>query len=624
MAFFVFYLEIIYHSNTLTTAGKIRVLMLVVSIALFVTALVVQKSYTPLNSLKQTAGDLEHNLHKKEQDVNSLLNDKSSFNKLKNLSEEPVNALQLIQDFTTEKNIWFITITDGRLSFWSGVKIIPDYPSDIKDGYSFLKGPNGYYEVIKKTDGGFSVLFFIPVKINYSIQSEYLKNTFSADLIKDNNIEIAGANDKNIYPIHSVDNTPLFSVKLKQGDINRGFMYYEIVIWVLTLLSLCVLIHNVCNYITEKGYIFVSLVVLALFIVIVRFINLKYGWPDLTYRLGIFSPAFYGSSFVFPSLGDFCINILYIFWFVSFIYSRRKKLLKNAPHKIAGYGIFIGCTAALLFLAALLLNLFYGLVISSKISFDVSNVLNLSAFSLLGVLMLCFSFLIFYLATESFLTVSVKLNIANSHKLYVFIAAVVLATVISALRDGLTLFYLLGGIFIFIRAYAYAYSEGRLDSISFTLIILICAFISSIKLSNFEVIKEAETRKEFIQKLEIPIDASAEVIFKKAEKQIMIDSSIIHYFTDTLHSSNFVKTRLQKLYFSDYLSKYQFTVHEFDKMDQPLSADKNYSLSVFKDLVLFSSYRVSDFFIGKTGLSAFSTILPFFPSHKKIKTSALL
>jgi two-component system nitrogen regulation sensor histidine kinase NtrY len=612
MALFLVTFEFYLHRQ-LATSGKIRLLLALLCASLFFTAIIIRKTYTPVNNLDQTARILENNLHKKENFINDLLNNKSSFEKLKSLSSNSQEALTVIDDFTTAKSIWVITLKNNRLNFWSGVKILPDHPATIKEGYSFFKQANGYYEAIRKTEGDFSVIFFIPVKINYAFQNQYLQNRFAIDLTSDNNIEIADFTDKNVYAIHSIDNSYLFSVKVKEGEVNHTFFYYEVTIWLLTLLCFCILTHNICNYIASKGYLVFSLVLMAAFIVFIRFLNLHYGWPEFTYKLQVFNPVYYASSFAFPSLGDLCINVLFISWFVSFLFVQRRRLIINLKNQAACYAILIFGILTLIAISTALLNLFYGLVINSKISFDVSNVLNLSFFSILGVLMLCFSFLIFYLLSEVFLAVTVKFPVSNTNKAVLLIAGVTIATIVAAFYQGFTMFYFLWAGLVFVRAYAYRYESGRINALSLALIILICALISSIKLNYFESVKEKDTRKAFVQKLEVPDDVNADVIFKKIEKQIISDTSITRYFKDTLHNNNYIKTRLQKLYLNGYLSKYDFTVHEFDLQNKPLSDNGNYELSVFKDLVLYSSFKVSTYFYRQNesfGSQNYFAILP--------------
>lgn len=604
-------------------SGKIRVMLALLCASLLFTAILVQKTYTPVNDLEQTAKTLEHNLQKNEGYVNEVLNNPQLFDQLKSLTKNTSTALKYVQHFTTDKNIWFITTNKGNLSFWSGVKVIPEFTGLIKDGYSFRKESNGYYEVIKKSDGGFSAIFFIPVKFDYAFQNQYLKNTFSPNLLTNNNIDIADFTDKYVSEIYTANHSYLFSVKLKHGELNTSLLYFQLSLWILTLLSLCLLVRNICNYIAAKGFVISSVLFLGTFIILIRFVNLHYGWPGFSYQLKIFSPQLYGSSEVYPSLGDLCINILFLSWFVVFLYEQRKKLIKKAVGVRWSYIIYLTFIAALVAISTSLVNLYYGVVINSKISFDVTNVLNLSLFSFLGILMLCFSFMIFYLLVEVFLTVSFKLSIPNIYKALIFSASIVLATIVSAYYQGFSLFYVLWGILVSIRAYAYRSNRAELDSASLAMVVLVCALISSIKLNYFESVKEIQTRKAFVQKLELPDDAQADFNFKRLEKQIIADSSIVQYFKDSEHDNNFIRIRLQKLYFSGYLSKYEFKVFAFGKQDEPLSTDKNFDLGVFKDMVLYSSYKVSDYFYRENesfGFLSYFAILPLMQNGERSGT----
>ncbi|HTE00525.1 MAG TPA: ATP-binding protein [Mucilaginibacter sp.] len=610
----------------MTTSAKIRLLLALLFASLLLTAIIVQKTYTSKNNLNQTAQTLEDNLHKKEAVVNKVINDKASFEKLKTLNKNELEALKTIKTFTTDENIWALTYNDGRLSFWSGVKVIPSHPKSIREGYSFIKETNGYYEVIKKSEGKFSAIFFIPVKINYPFQNQYLRNTFAKNLLDDTNIEIADFTDKNVYEIHSTDQSYLFSVKIIENQVSHKFFYFEAGVWALCVMVLLLLIHSICNYIANKGYVYLSFIMLGAFICLVRFINLQYGWPDFTYKPAIFNPQLYGSGSIYPTLGDLCINILCICWFVAYVYRHRDKLSKHIYNKIAGYVIVTGCILVLLVSSTSLLKLFYGLVVQSEISFDVNNVLNLSGFSVLGVLMLCFSFFIFYLLTEISLTVCNKLSVPVSHQVALLLAGTIIATIISIYYlDGFTLFYILGAAWVLIRGYAYRYDHGKLNTGSLVIIVLLCAIASSIKLNNFQSAKEMGIRRGLIQELAKSDDATADLLFKKIEKQIATDPFIKKYFTDTVHNIDYLKNYFQKNYFDGYLGKYEFSVHDFDSNDEPLSGPKNYELSVFKEMVMFNSYfKVSDSYFYRDnesfGVQNYFAMLPVFKDDNKLGT----
>jgi two-component system nitrogen regulation sensor histidine kinase NtrY len=607
----------------LTTSAKIRLLLALLFASLLLTAIIVQKTYTLKNNLYQTAQTLENNLHKKDNAVNEVINNKASFEKLKTLENNEQEALKTIKTFTNDEDILVTTFINGRLAFWSGVRVIPEHPGSIREGYSFIKASNGYYEVIKKSEGTFSALFFIPVKINYPFQNQYLQNFFSKNLLNDNNIEIADFTDKNIYEIHSTDHSYLFSVKVKQNEVNHKFFYFEVTVWVLCFMVLCLLMHSICNYIANKGYLYLSFIILAAFIILVRFVNLYYGWPEFTYKPNIFNPEIYSLDRIYPSFGDFCINILCVCWFVTFVYHHRDKLLKHVHNKIVGYAIVITCILILIVCSSALVKLFSGLVINSKINFDVNNILDLSGLSVLGVLMLCFAFLIFYFLIEIFLTVCTKLPVPVSHQIILLLTAITIATLITSDYEGeFTLFYIQWAIWILIRGYAFRYNHGKLTTGSLVTIILLCAVISSLKLNHFESLKEIEIRKALVQKLEKSDDITADYIFKNIEKQIIADPFVKRYFTDSVHNNDYLKNHFQKLYFDGYLAKYDFDLYVFNARGEILSTAKKYELNDFKEMVEFTSLlKVSKYFYSDSesfGIQNYLAMLPVSDGNKNI------
>lgn len=561
---------------------------------LLLTAIIARKTNTPQNNLNQSAKLLEDNLHKKEKLVNGKIDTKAAFDKLKTLPTDHKYALDFIKEMTTNNSIWVLAFNKDELVFWSGIKLMPRRNvAAIKNGSSFIKNNNGYYERVKKTDGHFTVLFYILVKNNFSYQNQYLQNVFLPELFKGKNIDIADFTDKPVYQIRSISDTYLFSVKIQPGEINQRFFYFELTFWLLTFITLCLLMHNIAGYFSRKGYVLFSVFFLALFIIALRFVNLYFHWPDLLQQLEIFKPQVYGGSKnINATLGDFCINIFLLSWFAAFLFKQRNRLIKASPGKVSSYIILVVCVSILLLSLTVLLRTFFNLVYNSQINFDVNNVLNLSGFSVIGILMLCFSFLIFFLFTETCLTISKRLTIPLTHQLAIFISGIFITTIIYEAYWDFTLVYCFWAIIVVIRGYSYSYYNRNLGSGMFAIKILLYAFISSLMLNHFESIKENHSRIKLAEQLEKPTDSKAEELFKKIEKGIIGDKKIIRSFKDAIHNTDFLKSRLQKLYFDEYLSKYDFKVHEFDNNGQTISGDKSYSLDVFKDMVFFSSFKV--------------------------------
>ncbi|MES2809393.1 MAG: ATP-binding protein [Bacteroidota bacterium] len=610
-------------------AGKIRLMLALLAGSLLLTAIIVRVTYTPAINLTQTARILESNLHQKEDYVNKAITQPKGLERFKKLVDNYEEGLKIMKEFTVDRNIYVITVRNNKLiRYWSDVSFVPDKPWYIKEGYSFLRppsAPNGYYEAIKKTEGDFSVIFLIPVKTNYAVQNKYLQNGFIKDLLKDDNIEIADFTDKNTYNVHSSSSTYLFSVKVKSDEVNYRFFYFELIIWMLTLIVVCVLVQNLCFYIAGKGHLLLSFLLLIVFIVGLRFVNLQYNWPNFTFKLELFSPNLYSASKVFPSLGDLCVNILMLSWLAAYVYRQRFKLIKHLPSsQVGAYTIVIGAVSTLIILSTLLLNVFYGLVVKSNISFDVNNVLSLSVYSFCGILMLCFAFLVFYLLDEVFLTLCTRLPIPPKRQLQLLLAGVFIAGLYMGLRDReweTGTFYLFWALIVLIRGYAYHRKNGKITTFMFAAILFVCAVISSINLNHFKTLKENQIRRDLVKQLENPNDTTADYLFKKIERAIVADPLIVRYFTDSSHNSNYLQNHFQKLYFDGYLSKYDFKIHEFDINGQPLSAtDKAYSIDVFKDMVLYSSFKVSEYFYRENESFGFQNYFAILPVTYKDKT----
>ncbi|WP_377118267.1 sensor histidine kinase [Mucilaginibacter litoreus] len=586
------------------------------------TAIAIENTYTPANNLVQTARLLEKNLHQKEAIVYGLLNNPQKFNEISRLRNNPEKALQYIDEYTLNKRIWILVYKNDVLNYWTGAKIIPANATRLKEGASFIRQPNGYYETIKKTQGKISIIFFIPVKANYAFTNEYLENVFTPDLTTDKNIAIADFTDKEIYPVHDINGVYLFSLKLLKG-VNHRFFYLVASFWVVAILTLCLLINNIANYLAKKNKVYLALLFLSAFIVLSRFINLHFGLPGFTKELSLFNPQVYASTPLFKSLGDFCINILCLLWFICFTYVYRNKLIPHISNQKLSYVIFAALMGILIFTADGLLRVFYGLVINSNISFDVNNVLNLSGFSILGVLMLCLSFLMFFLLSEIVITICLKLNIPLMRQGVIFVITIIAFTVVTTYYREFSLFHLLWMTMVLIRGYAFLYYERKFTAGSFIAIILICAVISSIKLNHFESIKEQQLRKVLIQRLETPDDETADGLFKKIEKEIIIDPLLINYYKSADHSSDYLEMLLQKKYFDRYLSKYDFKVHEYDVNGNPISVDKSYTLDIFKDMVMLSSFKVSDYFYRENesfGFQSYFAMLPVIDSGNNLGT----
>ncbi|WP_462266852.1 sensor histidine kinase [Mucilaginibacter sp.] len=603
---------------------KIRILLALLGISLIFTAVIVRSSYTPQDNLVQSAKTLEVNLHKKERWVNALLAP-DNYRQLKFISSNEQLALQLTDELTKRKRIWMITLNNNKLSFWSGIKVLPDHPEAIKEGISFIGQPNGYYEVIRKTEGRFSAIFFIPVKNEYAIQNRYLQNTFDQDLLSDDNLALADINDTRVQTIYNINRQYLFSVKLKQQhNQNQAFRGFELLLWISGLFILALLVHLAAMRYAARGRVWLGVVIICAFIAALRFINLYWHYPPVVYNLDVFNPAFYHAGRLFSSLGDLSINTLLICWLAAFLYFYRNKLFRQKTAVPAAYAIAAGGTLLLACLLTQLLNLFAGLVINPTINFNVNNVLDLSSFSWLAVVILCFCLLTVFLLSEALLTVSNKLNIPVQHRVYIVAGSILLLTIASTWQHHIfTPLFILWGIIVLIRGYAVSYNSARFDPFSFLSIVVVFALIIAVKFTGFQSIREKALRKNIITRLENSDDTIANRLFKTTESHIAADPVLIEYFLHHSNNPDYLKTYFQTHYFDGYLAGYSLKINEFDASGKAIASGNQYALNDFKDMVLYSSFKVSDYFYRENnafGFKSYFAIIPFYQNTSLLGT----
>lgn len=565
-----------------------------------VTALSLKHSITRKEQLRYEAGQLQKNLRVKETIVDNFLRDPKQTESAKQYHINENYALNFINTYR-DKGINILTFQDGVLRFWSSVRAIPNDPEFIREGSSFLQFSNGWYEVIKKTSGSYIILFLIDIKSQYLIHNEYLKDEISPFLSSSDVLTLATFTDANAYPIKSLDGNPIFEVKLKARYFKNIYSTVEIWLWMVGLFSFCLFVNSCASWMAKRGQLVLATALLALFFAGIRITDLEYGWFNRQFELPIFSPNIYAESFLMPSLGDFLLNVIAITWTVLFIYTYREKYtvpawLKN--NKVPG--IIFHLIFLLLFGAIALLfdQVFFGLVLNSKINFDITNIISLGWISWVSIIILCLVWFNVYLIAIIFMQQTLQLNVSRRERLILFLSAFSVY-LLYRLATDFTLFFLAYALFIFILAWNF-YKNGNKFSIGIFAALFFClAFISSIKYLKFTEIKERYTRMAIAQRLVNTDDFKVINAIENLEHGILSNKYVRHYFRQpALGSEVELQKHISKQYLESYLPRFDYNIYEYNRLDSSTTGHKGVELSYFKGLVQAGSVKVqeSDFF----------------------------
>lgn len=593
---------------------KIRLLLFLLTLSCAVTALTINLTFNKNELLEFEATTLEKRLHEKEKFVRNYLRDTSNLSALKKAHTNSQIGLQLIKEFRDNNKIYVFTYENNNLLFWGGNRICPNSDAGLKVGSNRIKTQNGWYEAIKHQSGSFSVVMAIPIKAEFKFQNTYLKNVFEEDLTTDNNLEIAGLDDRKTYNVRNLDGDFIISVKLKSAVTNTLYSTLELCMWLLTALFATLFVNFVCISIAKKGNIKSAISLFFIYFLTFRLLTLYFPYLDKEFNLSLFSGRHFNDGFLLPSLGDFLINSIVVSWFLAFIYSYRQelKLTKYQISKTAGLIIFSLLGLIVYFVASQLSDLFYALIIKSSINFDLTNILNLTTHSWISILILYISAFNLYLLLEIVLSIGEKLPITNRLRFKIFVNGAIILFLIHLSIGIVNVYILLFCTIVFIRGYSFYTQKSSYRLVIFLFCVLIFSIIASIKLSSFQYEKEREQRKVVAYKLESADDPNAVLLFMSLEQEISKDEMIKEYFRNSHTSKDKLDENLKKLYFDGYLSRYEFETYAFHPGEEYNSADSS-QIRGYRDLVMAGSIKVSENFyrVNNTfGFQNYFAILP--------------
>jgi signal transduction histidine kinase len=598
---------------------------LLLTLSFIATALTLRLTFHADDVFRQNGSLIEENLHKQEQFVEAYISNPINFSRFRTIHQDSAFALHLL-DLRKEKTVFFFTYLDHKLLYWGTNRITPKTDAGLKEGTSFVSWKNGWYEAIKRTEGNFSVVCYIPVKAKYPIQNTYLVNVFSPVLTTSDNLDIAGLNDDNTYNIRSsVDGRYLFSLKLKPTLARSYYSDLELFTWIVSIILTCFLFNSVCLWIAGKGYVKTAILLLAAFFVSARILALHQNWFILHFNLPVFDPKYYGAGPVYPSIGDLLLNVLAFTWWILFVFKLRDRIFTTTPSRCPTW-LRIAVFAFLCTLFAITLvhvdDTFKSLIINSSINFDVNNILNLSPFSWLGIFILCIGALNLYLLLLSILTVIKNLHLFVYYR-FLVPAAVAAALLLSMAISGMTMHALLLLLILLSCGWMVIKNGALFNPAIFAVNLILFAALCSLKLSDYRFAKDRESRKVLAQTLEMSDDPDAVLYFNALEQKIVADDAVISYFKGPDRDYAQLKNRLQQFYFDDYLTRYELTIHQFDANGSPIDGNSSDELNHFRELVVAGTIKVTRFFyrVNNTfGTRYFFALLPISENGNELGT----
>jgi two-component system, NtrC family, nitrogen regulation sensor histidine kinase NtrY len=477
---------------------------------------------------------------------------------------------------TLQKNdgITFLVFKNNLITDWSTntIPVSTLYDSSLYSK-SILYLNNGWYlsaRIVKEN----SVFIGLQlIKNQYKFENDYLINNFSSALNVPNELSISSLPGK--YNIIGTSNEFLFSINFPRSDLYSenvlSIILFLYLAALLVILNLVFTLYSNFTKILRKRWIF--LLSFTLDIVIIRIILFYFDIPHIIYHSQLFSPFFYASSSLLPSLGEFLIDALFALFLAGIFYKYSRTRIKFSPLKkwqiYSLQTVLYGLVALLYYW---LVTLLLSLVMNSNIVLNFHNILGFSQQGIVSIIVASLLIISFFLLLIRITEIAFILYKS-------ILAHISIITAVSFLFYLLTkfsiqeriifasfLFLIMAGNFLFTQK-IYLYWPSRKATIYFLAIIsALCTF----SLDNSKNEKEREERKFIAMRLSEDRDQLAEYFFSKIEQNIHTDENLNRLLikargdTDT---ENLIIEYLRNNYFSNYWSKYtlQFTFCSTEK-----------------------------------------------------------
>ncbi len=385
--------------------------LLFASVLLLIISVFTQRTDTRNFFSRSYTKQLQAYISTAENNFDRFTADTAQLNALANATADEVQVTKI----ATQQEYFYLykkTNSITKLSFWNTQSVFPDSSIlSLPDTVGFTTLVNGYYFYQKKLVDTIEVISLLPIKWNYIVTNDYLKNQFVKDAAVGNKFDIA--TEKTATSIYAKNGNLLFSLQPKQIANVVGENKLTIWLRILSFLPLFLFIHFTAAHILAKRGIFTAGFFLAFTLIIIRLFTYLF-YAELNFRqFELFDPSVYGSNIILRSLGDLLLNALLFLWFINFVRNNLKENQPNVNTKSIFKKWLVLAGIVILILAGTYISgsIIRSMVADSQISFDVMNFFSLNSYSVIGFLVLCcITIGYYYFCTAAFLFVKNLFN----------------------------------------------------------------------------------------------------------------------------------------------------------------------------------------------------------------------
>ena len=526
------------------------------------------------NSVKKS---IEAYIHQQEKDFNATSADTALLHKLSTQNYEE----HFLQGFTEKKYFFYLYKINESATynavFWNTQTVQPtDDLLYSSDSLGFVLLSNGYYVWRKATVPSGIAVALIPVKWNYFVTNDYLKNSFviGEEIEHYYNISL----DSGFAVVSSLSNTNLFYLSKEASIFIEKNNIVSVWLRIAAMICIFLLIHFCAVYMALHNRLWKAVLFLLVIVSGLRIISYYLPIPLNFRQFELFDPQIYGSNIVLRSLGDLLINSVLFVWIILFIrhYLYEKKYRLAPKFHLVKWLLLIIITFALLGATFVCGRILRSMVSDSQISFDVINFFTLNMYSIVGFVVLCCIAIGYFLLGQILLFLLRQVFPQNLTPLYIAVAVAGLTLLTIGFNITIVDFelYLLIWLLLFLVLLSSDALNLLTSNISSSRLVF-WLFFFSLSITAVIVqennIKELRNRNHYAETLSNKADPASETLINTLLTDFRIEFLAANFDKLKNDSTNQVfKDSLVNGNFSGYTNKYETRIYSFDATERPL------------------------------------------------------
>jgi signal transduction histidine kinase len=455
---------------------------------------------------------------------------------------------------------------NDSLSFWSDNQVPAEQtynPSIFSQ--EFIHYNNGWFRVMHSENGNLKAVGLILIKSDFPYQNDYLVNDFQKDF-KLPSYCVLDTIPHNVN-INSSEGKFLFSISSDTSLVKPAEEHYMafgliLVSFVAFLLLLFYVYHLFDFYDRYANLLFLAFCFDA---VLARVVMMYFEIPGFLYHSELFSPYYFATSVISPSLGDLVVNS--VLWMtLAWLFYDNFKLSLEKRGKLQGHLFSFLLLLVTAFLFFLLISTLRKMVVDSNVELNLNNIFNVDALSGLAFLAMTTLFMAFFFASAR--VVSLALSSGISKIVFILFAFITsLLALLLFVRDINGSQGWIYALFLFAFLLLLVYFNGKtfgFKSIPGALVFIIFfSLVATFVLDYYHDIKEKENRKLLAAELTSRRDPMMEFEFSKVKNLMQKDTLIqnmVKWKQENKEGDSKILTYINEKYVKEFSKNYELLI----------------------------------------------------------------